>query len=136
MAEGWTREMKGDVIEPYSAGTEPKPLDSRTIRAMTERGIDLAGQKAKSIDALGRIEFDYVVTVCDHAHQSCPIFPGKTEVVHIGFEDPPRLAERSQGEEEAMAHYRRVRDEIRAFVEELPDVLTKKRTQEGGRTAT
>jgi arsenate reductase len=128
MAEAWTRQMKGDVIEPYSAGTEPKQMDPRAIRAMAERGIDLAGQKSKSIDELGDIEFDYVVTVCDHANQSCPIFPGKTKVVHMGFDDSPKLTEGSQSEEQAMAHYRRVRDEIRAFVEELPDALTKQRT--------
>lgn len=128
MAEAWTRQIKGDVIEPYSAGTAPKELDARAIRAMAEKGIDLAGRTSKSIEALGGIAFDYVVTVCDRAHQSCPIFPGKTKVVHVGFDDPPRLAEGSQGEEEAMAHYRRVRDEIRAFVEEIPDALTKQRT--------
>jgi arsenate reductase len=130
MAEAWTRQIKGDVIEPYSAGTEPKQVDPRAIKAMAEAGIDLAGRTSKSIDALEGIEFDYVVTVCDHAHQSCPIFPGKTEVVHVGFDDPPKLAETSQDEEEAMAHYRQVRDEIRAFVEGLPDVLTRDRTSD------
>jgi arsenate reductase len=130
MAEAWTRQIKGDVIEPYSAGTAPKEVDPRAIRAMAEKGIDLSGRTSKSIEALGGIEFDYVVTVCDHANQTCPIFPGETKVVHVGFDDPPKLAEGSQSEEEAMAHYRRVRDEIKAFVEELPDVLTRDRTSD------
>jgi len=66
------------------------------------------------------MRFDYVVTVCDHAHETCPLFPGKTRVVHVGFDDPPRLAADAKNEEEALTHYRRVRDEIRAFVERLP----------------
>jgi arsenate reductase len=92
---------------------------------MAEVGIDISGQGSKSVEAVGGIQFDYVITVCDNAHQTCPIFPAETKMVHVGFDDPPRLAESARDEEEAMAHYRRVRDQIKAFVEELPGVLMK-----------
>jgi arsenate reductase len=123
MAEGWTRHLKGDVIEPYSAGVAPHAVDPRAIKAMAEVGIDISGLGSKSVEAVGDIEFDYVITVCDHAHQTCPVFPADTKVVHVGFDDPPRLARSALDEEEAMAHYRRVRDEIKAFVEKLPQGL-------------
>ena len=124
MGEAWTRSLKGDVIEPYSAGVKPHPVDPRAVKAMAEVGLDISGSTSKSPEELGDVAFDYVITVCDHAHQTCPVFDAKTRVVHVGFDDPPRLAESAQGEEEAMAHYRRVRDEIKAFVETLPDALT------------
>jgi arsenate reductase len=121
MAEGWTRQLKGDVIEPYSAGVDPHGVDPRAIKAMEEVGIDISGQGSKSVDEIGDVEFDYVITVCDNAQQSCPVFPAKTKVVHVGFEDPPKLAAGAGDEEEAMGHYRRVRDEIKTFVEKLPE---------------
>jgi arsenate reductase len=123
MAEAWTRHFKGDVIEPYSAGVDPYRVDPRAIRAMREVGIDISGQDSKSTDEVQNIEFDYVITLCDHAQQSCPVFPAKTKLLHIGFDDPPKLAANAADEEQAMAHYRRVRDEIKAFVERLPGVL-------------
>lgn len=120
MAEAWTRYLKGHVIEPYSAGIDPHTVDPRAIKAMAEVGIDISGQNSKSTDAVQDVEFDYVITLCDHAQHSCPVFPAKTKVLHVGFDDPPRLVANAADEEEAMAHYRRVRDEIKAFVEELP----------------
>jgi arsenate reductase len=123
MAEAWTRYLKGDIIEPYSAGVDPHQVDPRAVRAMGEVGIDISGQKSKSVDALEDREFDYVITLCDNAQQSCPVFPAKTELVHVGFEDPPKLAAEAADEDEAMGHYRRIRDEIRAFVEKLPEGL-------------
>ncbi len=124
MAEGWTRHLKGDVIEPYSAGIETHGLNPLAVRAMAEAGVDISGQRSKHVRELSDIEFDYVVTVCDHASENCPLFPGKARRVHVGFDDPPRLARAARTEEEALAHYRRVRDEIRAFVESLPGRLT------------
>ncbi|MBW1895721.1 MAG: arsenate reductase ArsC [Deltaproteobacteria bacterium] len=124
MGEAWTRSLKGDVIEPYSAGVWPHPVDPRTVKAMAEVGLYISGSRSKSPMDLADVEFDYVITVCDHANQTCPVFHAKTKVVHVGFDDPPMLAESAQDEEEAMAHYRRVRDEIKAFVETLPDALT------------
>ncbi len=123
MAEGWTRCLKGDAIEPYSAGIEPRGLDPRAVQVMAEAGVDISGQHAKGVEALKDIQFDYVVTVCDQAHESCPLFPGRTRVVHVGFDDPPRLAKGAKNEHEALRHYRRVRDEIRRFVESLPESL-------------
>lgn len=120
MAEAWTRLLKGDRFDAYSAGVQPKPIDPRAIKAMAEAGIDISEQKSKDVDVFGNMEFDYVITLCDNARESCPYFPAKTKVIHQGFEDPPKLAEEAKNEEEAMAPYRRVRDEIKAFVETLP----------------
>jgi arsenate reductase (thioredoxin) len=129
MAEGWAKQLKGDVIEPYSAGVEPHGMNARAVKAMAEAGVDISGHRSKHVDELKNVRFDYVVTVCDHAHETCPLFPGKTKVVHVGFDDPPRLAKDAKSEEEAMSHYRRVRDEIKAFVETLPESLES--TQKG-----
>jgi len=90
---------------------------------MAEVGIDISAQQSKHIDALQHLEFDYVVTVCDYAREACPFFPARTKVLHWGFPDPPLLAENAQNEEEALKHYRKVRDQIRAFVEQIPELL-------------
>jgi arsenate reductase (thioredoxin) len=121
MAEGWTKALKADQLEAYSAGIQPKGVDPRAVKVMAEAGIDISGQKSKGIDSLGNLEFEYVVTLCDNARESCPLFPAKTKRIHQGFEDPPLLAAEAHNEEEALIPYRRVRDEIRAFVESLPD---------------
>jgi arsenate reductase len=125
MAEGWARKLKGDVIEPFSAGVEPHGLNERAVKVMREAGVDIAMHRSKHVNELKDVPFDYVVTVCDEAHEACPMFPGRTRVVHVGFDDPPRLARDASGEEEALPIYRRVRDEIRAFVEQLPAALRK-----------
>lgn len=129
MAEGWTRKLKGDVVEPYSAGVEPHGIDPRAIRAMAEAGVDISGHQSKDVSALESVAFDVVITVCDRAHESCPFFPAKTKKIHVGFDDPPRLAVGASTEEEAMEHYRRVRDEIRCFVEKMPDVLLREHAE-------
>jgi arsenate reductase (thioredoxin) len=120
MAEAWTKRLKGDQYEVYSAGVKPKRVDPRAVRAMAEAGMDISGWKSKDVDAFGNMEFDYVITLCDKAREACPYFPAKTKLMHQGFDDPPRRAETAGNEEEAMAHYRRVRDEIKAFVDALP----------------
>lgn len=125
MAEGWTRHLKGDVIEPYSAGIEIHGSNQRAVKVMAEAGVDISHHRSKHVDELKDIQFDYVVTVCDHANEHCPVFPGKTNLVHVGFDDPPRLAEVTRTEEEALNYYRRVRDEIRDFVLKLPEILLK-----------
>jgi arsenate reductase len=125
MAEAWTRHLKGDQFDAYSAGVNPKGVDPRAVKAMAEAGLDISGQKSKDVDAFGSMEFDYVITLCDNARESCPYFPAKTRLIHRGFDDPPNLAETAKSEDEAMTHYRRVRDEIKAFVEALPSELLK-----------
>ncbi|MBW1722599.1 MAG: arsenate reductase ArsC [Deltaproteobacteria bacterium] len=124
MAEAWTRHLRGDMYEPYSAGVLPKGVDPRAVRVMAEVGIDISKQGSKDLESLADMEFEYVVTLCDHAREVCPLFPAKTRLLHQGFDDPPAIAKRAASEEEAMEPYRRVRDEIRAFVKRLPEILS------------
>jgi arsenate reductase len=128
MAEGWAHALKNDVLEPYSAGIETHGLNPNAVKVMAEAGVDISGQKSENVNDLLEIPFDYVITVCGHAHDNCPIFPGKaTEVIHVGFQDPPALARElaanGASEEEQLDAYRRVRDEIKAFIEKLPGNL-------------
>ena len=127
MAEGWARHLKGDLIEPYSAGVATHGMNPNAVRVMREAGVDITGQHSKHVDEVKDVGLEYVVTVCGHAHESCPTFPGRAKVIHVGFDDPPKLAKTAATEEEALGHYRRVRDEIRAFVETLPAALEKAR---------
>ncbi|MCX5870374.1 MAG: arsenate reductase ArsC [Deltaproteobacteria bacterium] len=121
MAEGWARHLKGDVIEAFSAGIEKHGLNPLAIKVMAEAGVDISRQYSKVIDELPVQQFDYVITLCGHANETCPFFPGPN--IHRGFDDPPKLATEAKSDEEAMAHYRRVRDEIHDFVAGLPDGL-------------
>jgi arsenate reductase len=123
MAEGWTRHLEGGTLDAQSAGVSPHGVDPRAVRAMREAGVDISMQTSKHISNFDAGEFDYVVTLCDHAHDTCPVFPAKTRVLHAGFPDPPRLAAEAKSEEDAMAAYRMVRDAIREFVERLPEAL-------------
>jgi arsenate reductase len=131
MAEGWTRHLVSDRFEPYSAGVEPTRLDPRAVGVMAESGVEIGGQRSKHLDELSGVRFDGVVTVCDSARERCPVFPGDARVIHVSFDDPPRLAADALSDESALDHYRRVRDEIRAFVERLGDLLER---QTGGRS--
>jgi arsenate reductase len=124
MAEGWARHLKGDLIEAYSAGFEKHGMNPHAIKVMAEAGVDISKHFSKTTAEIGPIIFDYVVTVCGHVNETCPIFPAKTKVVHVGFEDPPRLTKHLPDGEEKLAVYRRVRDEIRKFIETLPGSLT------------
>ena len=125
MAEGWARQLKGDVIEPYSAGIETHGLNPNAVKVMAEAGVDISSHRSKHLDEVKDINFDFVVTVCDNAREHCPIFPGKTKLIHAGFDDPPRLAKNAKTENEALNIYRRVRDEIKDFVQTLPEALLK-----------
>ncbi len=120
MAEGWARALKSGVIEAYSAGTRPHGLNPLAVRAMAEAGVDIRSHTSKRPEEVPPV--DVVVTVCDSAHESCPVLPG-VRVVHAGFDDPPRLAAGALNDDEAMPHYRRVRDEIRTYIESLPGPL-------------
>jgi arsenate reductase len=123
MAEGWARRLKGDRVEAYSAGVEPHGMNPRAMKVMAEAGAPIDGQRSKHVNELKGVPFDYVVTVCDNANEACPVFPGGTRIVHVGFDDPPRLAKDARSEEEALAHYRRVRDEIKAFIQRFEETI-------------
>ncbi len=123
MAEGWARHLYGDRLEAHSAGVAPGQIDPRAVAVMAEAGVDIAAHTSKALDALPPGDFALVVTVCAHAHESCPVFSGNARVVHRGFDDPPRLAAKLLDEDMALEPYRRVRDEIRAFMRELPALL-------------
>jgi arsenate reductase len=127
MAEAWCRALKSDLYQAYSAGTIAKGLNPKMVQVMKEVGIDptihQCSKTLKSVLDAG-VQLDIIVTVCGHAHETCPIVPGgKTKVVHVGFEDPPELEKTAKTQEEALNHYRRVRDEIRDFVNQLPRSL-------------
>ena len=123
MAEAFVKKLKGDAIEAYSAGVAPFRVLPETVEMMEEIGYDLSDHYAKDVHALKKIKFDYVVTLCDHAREVCPVFPGDAKLIHHGFDDPPSLAMNAKNAEEALGHYRRVRDEIKAFIETLPEAL-------------
>ncbi|NUM36927.1 MAG: arsenate reductase ArsC [Candidatus Brocadiae bacterium] len=123
MAEGWTRHLKNDMIEAYSAGIETHGLNPNAVKVMAEIGVDISNHQSKTVKDLMDVPFDYVVTVCSHAHETCPIFSGKAQIIHVGFDDPPRLAKEVESEEEKLNCYRRVRDKIKTFVQSLPGCL-------------
>lgn len=124
MAEGWARHLKSDYVEPYSAGIETHGLNPSAVQVMAEAGVDISAHRSKHVDEFKDVPFDYVVTVCGHANEHCPVFPGKTKVVYVGFDDPPKLAAQVINKQEALNCYRRVRDEIKAFVKTLPESIT------------
>lgn len=123
MAEGWTRALKGDLIEAFSAGTNPQGLNRLAVQVMAEVDVDISSHQSKSIHSFADVPLDFVVTVCDSAHESCPLFSGHAKIIHVGFEDPSRLAKNARNDDEALPFYRRIRDEIRSFIETLPDAL-------------
>ncbi len=123
MAEGWTRHLHSDRIDACSAGIETHGLNPKAVRVMAEAGVDISGHRSKHLTELEKLDFDYVITVCGHARENCPVFPERAKVIHKGFDDPPALEREAKSEEDALKHYRRVRDEIRAYIEKLPAKL-------------
>ncbi len=136
MAEGFARALKGDMLEAHSAGVLKKGLDPRAVAVMREAGVDISGQRSKTIDELPARDFDHVITLCDNALDACPVFPGRARVRHAGFEDPPALAAHAASEDEALNHYRRVRDQIREFVATLPESLAARAPVQNGEEQT
>ena len=124
MAEGWLRHLKAVQFNAYSAGIEQHGLNSHAVQVMAEAGVDISHHQSKSLDDLADVDFDYVFTVCGHAHETCPYFPGSAHVIHVGFDDPPKLAESLTEESEILDCYRRVRDEIKSFIQEIEKHLT------------
>ncbi len=123
IAEGWARYLHGDVLEPYSAGIEVHGMNRNAVKVMEEAGIDIASHRSKHLEDIQDIPFDAIITVCDHAHETCPFFPGTAKRIHAGFDDPPRLAQSINDPEKKLDCYRKVRDEIRDFIAQLPDVI-------------
>lgn len=122
MAEGFCRKYWGHVFNVYSAGTKKHGMNERAMRVMNEAGIDISSHYSKTVDELPQKIFQYVVTVCDNAHENCPFFPGG-QVVHMGFQDPPAVTKNMDNEEEILKVYRRIRDEIEVSIKKLPKVL-------------
>ena len=127
MAEAWTRSLKKDWIEPYSAGVEIHGLNPDAVLVMEEAGVDMTGHESKHIDQFKDTQLDVVITLCGHARETCPWFPPRCRVIHVGFEDPPRMAmevaQQGGNRGKQLDCYRKVRDEIRAFVEQMPENL-------------
>ena len=120
MAEGWARHLKGDLIDVCSAGIDPHGLNPHAVTVMAEAGVDISYHKSQHLDEFKHKPFDYVITVCGHAHETCPWFPGGSKVIHVGFDDPHEMAKQYENREEKLDCYRKVRDEIKAYVLTLP----------------
>ena len=118
MAEGWAKSLKGNEFNFYSAGTKKHGLNPWAIKVMAEEGIDISHHESNTTDELGDVKMDYVFTVCSDAHETCPIFPGG-KIIHVGFEDPPRLTKDLDRDEDILPVYRKVRDEIKNFISEI-----------------
>ncbi len=123
MAEGWAQALASDSVDAASAGVETHGLNPNAVKVMAEAGVDISGHQSTHVDEFKDEHFDLVITVCDNARKSCPVFGADVKTIHVGFDDPPALAKDAKTEEEALGHYRRVRDEIKAFVEKLPDLI-------------
>ncbi len=124
MAEGWSRALMNDQIEAYSAGIETHGLNASAVAVMAEAGVDITTHYSKTLTDLRGVDFDVVFTVCDNANQTCPTLPARTRVLHAPFDDPPKLAANVGDETEKLECYRRVRDEIRQFVESMGTLLS------------
>jgi arsenate reductase len=120
MAEGLVNHDLAGQVQAFSAGVKPSQVNDRSIQVMAELGIDISYHRAKSVDDLANEQFDLVITVCDQAQQQCPIFPGETEIMHVGYPDP---AKATGTEEEILTAFRRVRDALR---DELIPLLQRK----------
>lgn len=123
MAEGFARHFHGEKFDFYSAGIEKHGMNPFAMKVMKEAGVDISKHYSKTLEDLGDIKFDYVYTVCGHANEHCPFFPGKAVIRHVGFDDPPKLAAGLTDEESILSHYRRVRDEIRNWTQHLSQEL-------------
>jgi len=119
MAEGLLRHDSGSQFEVESAGTKPSQVRPEAIQVMREIGIDISGHRSKSVDEFAGQTFDYVLTVCDHAKETCPIYPGHSNRLHHNFQDPAAV---EGSEEQRLAAFRKVRDEIRMYLRTFPPI--------------
>lgn len=123
MAEGWAKKLKSEIITAYSAGIETHGLNPNAVKVMKEVGVDISQNKSQHVEELKNIDFDYVITVCGHANENCPIIFTDAKVIHVGFDDPPKMAEKLNKQEDQLNCYKKVRDEIKSFIKTLPDSL-------------
>ena len=122
MAEGWAKSMHGDRLDIYSAGIEAHGLNPNAVHVMQEAGVDITGQQSQRLEELADLKLDLVITVCGHADENCPVLPVECRKLHVPFDDPPALARNAASEAEGLDCYRRVRDEIREFINRLPEL--------------
>ncbi|MHC4572383.1 MAG: arsenate reductase ArsC [Planctomycetota bacterium] len=123
IAEAWARQLKSVLVEPYSAGIRPSAVNPRAAKVMAEEEIDISSQTSRHVDELLGTDFDYVVTLCDNARDNCPVFTGNAKLIHRVFEDPTLVI---GSEEKILAAFRKTRDNIKAFIETLPESLENK----------
>lgn len=122
MAEGWGKKLKGDKFNFYSAGTKKHGLNLNAVKVMKEGGVDISSHESNTTDELPDVTMDFVFTVCSDAHENCPFFPGG-KIIHVGFDDPPRLTKEMNNGEEILDVYRRVRDEIKEMVTNIEEYM-------------
>lgn len=125
MAEGFAKAFKQDLFEAFSAGVARKKLDPLAVQVMKEVGIDISQQTSKEIQELPEKDFDYVITLCDNARESCPVFSGKAGHIHQGFLDPSQEAQKLTSQEEILTLYRQIRDALKTYVLSMPENLEK-----------
>lgn len=125
MAEAFMEKYHGDRYQAFSAGTNPSEVKPRAIKVLQEKGLDISKNSSKHISELPFTTADYVITVCDDAMENCPFFPATKKALHHSFDDPPALEKDEESEVEKLHHYRRVRDEIEAYIRQLPDLLNR-----------
>ncbi len=126
MAEGWGNALKGESFNFYSAGTRKHGLNPRAIKVMQERDVDISHHQSNTAEELPEVKMDFVFTVCSDAHENCPFFPGG-KIIHVAFDDPPRLTKEMINEEEILSVYRRIRDEIKNMVLDLEEYMEGKK---------
>ena len=120
MAHGFAKALLSEKFNSYSAGIESHGLNPSAVEVMGEVGIDISGYQSQTLNEFANKEFDYVVAVCEHAADNCPVFPAKTNLIIRQFDDPPKLAKQAKTPEEALSCYRSVRDEIKHWISSLP----------------
>ncbi len=125
MAEGFGKALRGDTYNFYSAGTKKHGLNPNAVKVMKEAGVDISSHESNTTDELPSVTMDFIFTVCSDAHENCPYFPGG-KIIHIGFDDPPRLTKQMTDQEEILNIYRRVRDEIKVMVTNIEEYMVGK----------
>ena len=125
MAEGWAHYLKSECVEAFSAGIETHGVNPFAVQVMAEDGVDISHQRSKLVDEFRGVDFNYIVTVCGHSYENCPVFPVGVKTFHVGFDDPPAMAAACDTAEAKLNCYRTVRDQIKDFIQTLPEALNR-----------